>query len=153
MNRRDLVYMGLLAAAVTACGVWAFAPLEHPRVEVPALPAAAPQEAPERRPIELAAFRAPLWVAPPAPPPPARPEPAPPPPPPLKFQLLAIVREAEMLKAVLYDPDTDRLLVVAEGEPLGARRVERVHPTTVDIRDDRGIRTLSLVETQGGGAR
>jgi hypothetical protein len=153
MNRRDVAYLGLLAAAVIGCGVWAFAPLEQPRIELPALPAAAPQEAPERRPIELAAFRAPLWVAPPAPPPPPKQEPAPPPPPPLKLQLLAIVREAETLKAVLYDPDTDRLLVVAEGEPLGTRRVERVHPTAVDIRDERGIRTLSLVDSQDGGAR
>jgi hypothetical protein len=155
MFRRFAPFL-LLAASAAAATLWAFAPLDRPALEVPTFTETLPQENLEQERLDLIAFRAPLWIAPSPPPPPPpqpRPEPPPPPPPPLKFHLLAIVREADALKAVLYDPDTDRLLVVAEGEPLGSRRIERVHPSAVDIRDDRGVRTLSLADAPPGGAR
>jgi hypothetical protein len=145
------IALTLLAGAVAACGLWAFAPLPQVRIELPRLAEPALREAPEPVRLDVAAFHAPLWIAPVPPPPPPKPEPPPPPPPPLKLQLLAIVREADTLKAVLYDPDADRILVVAEGEPLGHRHhIERVRPDAVDIRDERGIRTLTLADSGGG---
>jgi hypothetical protein len=137
--------------AVIAAGVWAFWPLGAVRIEEPTI-AAGPVEAPARAALALdtAAFRAPLWVAPPAPP-------APPvaaaPPPPLKVQLLAVVHEDGVYKAVLYDPDSDKLLVLKEGETLGSvgRSVQSVSATAVQIRDQSGVRTLALREDQKGG--
>src|SRR5690606_37850712 len=101
--------------------------------------------------LDLDAFRVPLWVAPPAPP---EPEPEPPPsapPPPLRMQLVAVVGSGEQgpgaYSAVLYDPDTDRLVVVAAGESLAEGRVvEGVTASGVSIRDDHGVRTFALRE-------
>lgn len=94
--------------------------------------------------LDLDAFRVPVWVAPTPPPAPEKPAP---PLPPLKLQLLAIIREGEVYKAALYDPDADKVLVVAAGETLGAgRAVEAVTATAVSVRDagGRGVRTLAL---------
>lgn len=139
------------ALLVIAAGVWAFWPLGAGEIEEPTI-AASPVEAPARTvaSLDTAAFRAPLWVAPPAPP-------APPvaaaPPPPLRVQLLAVVHEEGVYKAVLYDPDSDRLLVLREGETLGAggRSIQSVTVSAVQIRDQSGIRTLALRQDQGSG--
>lgn len=98
--------------------------------------------------LDLGAFRSPLWITPPPPPPP----PAPPPvPPPVRLQLLAVIHEEGVYKAVLYDPDADRVVVVAQGETLGTRTVERVTEAGVQIRDGSGLRTLALRQPQPGG--
>ncbi len=87
----------------------------------------------------------------PAPPPPppapvvAAREPEPPPPPPLKLQLLAIVREGDgTYRALVYDPDQDALLALAEGQSVGPRTVESVTAEEVTLRDRRGVRALAL---------
>src|SRR3954462_6437056 len=87
---------------------WALWPLSTPRgvsatdairvIEPPAMTLAA---------LDADAFRAPIWVAASAPPAP----PAPPPPlPALRLQLLAVVQEEGVYRAVLYDPDADKVL-------------------------------------------
>lgn len=143
------------AAAVLASLGFALAPLDRPappRVDLSAPASAAPARLAA---LDLDAFRAPIWVAEPPPPPP----PAPPPPaalpPPLRLQLLAIVRDAGTLRATLYDPDTDRLHVVAAGDTVGTRAVERVEPDAVHLRDEAGPRTLSLRDPprEMGGSR
>jgi hypothetical protein len=96
--------------------------------------------------LDLAAFRAPIWVAEVPPPPPPAPVPAPPPPPPIKLQLLAIIREADVYKAAVYDPDSDRTLVVAAGEKVGTRTVEQVDAAKLTLRDAAGTRILALKE-------
>jgi hypothetical protein len=99
----------------------------------------------------LAAFRTPLWVAPP--PPPAPPAPAPPPPP-LKLQLIAIVADtadSNEHAALVYDPDQDKLLTLHRGDAIGGRRIEQVTSQSVQIRDAAGMRTLSLRSDQPGG--
>ncbi|MBX3410407.1 MAG: hypothetical protein KF859_11045 [Phycisphaeraceae bacterium] len=139
------------ACAALLCGAWAFWPLGSPRVDAPVFAelATAPAE-PAHVALDLAAFNTPLWVAPPPPPvkvaesPP--PPPPPPPAPPLKWQLLAIVREGEIYKALVYDPDSDKVLTLAEGDHSGPRRIARVTPTTIDVRDGAGTRTLALRE-------
>lgn len=132
---------------VAACGLWAFLPLEPARVNDPEIAAgttAAPE--PARLALDLAAFNAPLWVAPPPSPKVADAAPPPPPPVPLRWQLLAIVQEDSGYKALVYDPDTDKVLALGEGDESGPRRVARVTPTSMDVRDASGVRTLALRE-------
>ncbi len=93
--------------------------------------------------LDLAAFRAPLWVAPPAPPPPPAPVPTKPPPP-LKWQLLAIEHDERGDSALLYDPDADTLLRFRPGESLGDRAIEKITTASVEIRDAGTVRTLAL---------
>jgi hypothetical protein len=49
----------------------------------------------------------------------------------------------------VFDPDADKLLSLAEGGSAGTRRVTRVTATSMDIRDDAGIRTLALRDAAG----
>jgi hypothetical protein len=118
-------------------------------VEVPSIeaPAIEPSRRASLPALDLAAFRAPLWVAQPPPPPPPAPAPAPPP---LRLQLVAIVQEHAVYKAALYDPDQDRLLIVGTGESVAGRMVEQVAAGTVTIRDHGLARMLSL-KSEGGG--
>lgn len=137
----------LLAAFPAALALWAFAPLAPPSLPGPFAVPGPEARGVAQAALDLAAFHAPLWVTPPAPPPP---EPPPPPLPPLRFQLLAVLHEHGVHTAVLYDPDSDRILVVAEGEELArGRTVERVTTSDVRIRDASGTRTLAL-EPAGG---
>lgn len=133
------------AAVVAMCAAWAAWPIAVEPVPVSA-GAAVVTERPATTiaALDLDAFRVPVWVAPTPPPAPEKPAL---PPPPLKLQLLAIIREGESYKAALYDPDADKVLVVAAGETLGAgRAVEAVTATAVSVRDagGRGVRTLAL---------
>jgi hypothetical protein len=135
--------------AFAACAVWALWPLPAPHVEIPSFEAP-PIEQPQRKslpPLDLAAFRAPLWVA--QPPPPALPAPTPPPPP-LRLQLVAIVQEHGAYKAALYDPDQDKLFIVGAGESVSGRTIEQVGSGAVTIRDGGLLRTVSL-KSEGNG--
>jgi hypothetical protein len=138
---------GLIIAGLAAVGSAVFAswPVKPRPFTAPVIEFA---DTPKRTvaALDLAAFRAPIWVAePPPPPPPAPPAPAPVLPP-LKIQLLAIIRDLDsgMHKAAVYDPDTDRVLVVAAGERLGIRTVEQVDRSSLTLRDVAGTRTLAL---------
>lgn len=133
--------------AVLACAAWAFWPLPRPKFTTPDLTPATTESPAERvlPPLDLAAFRAPLWVAPPPPPVAAAP---PPPPPPLKLQLIAIVREAEVYKAALYDPDQDKLFIVGKGETIAGRTIEEVRAGDLTLKDNGISRTLAL-KTEG----
>ncbi|MCW5775666.1 MAG: hypothetical protein KIS87_04370 [Phycisphaeraceae bacterium] len=147
---RTVLRAGVAVILPVIVGLWAFAPLPFPALPEP-LPTPAADERGDPRPaLDLAAFHAPLWVTPPPPPPP---EPTPAPPTPLRFQLLAVLQERGGLAAVLYDPDADRLLVVAEGQELAqGRTVERVTTSDVRIRDAAGARTLALEQSGAPGA-
>ncbi len=138
----------LFISAVAASAAFAFWPMTPAAIMTPTIdqsPAAPKQVAA----LDLAAFRTPIWIAEPRPPAPTPPAAAPPPPPPLKLQLLAIIAESNggAYKAALYDPDTDRILVVAAGERVGTRTVEQVDKTTLTLRDGDGPRVLALKES------
>jgi hypothetical protein len=146
---RKISLIVIATSLVLACGLWGLWPLGPVEVDPPefaAISAAATTQL-VRPSFDLAAFNAPLWVAP-APPPKkvaeAPPPPPPPPPPPLRWQLLAIIREDGTYRALLYDPDADKLFTLTEGEQSGSRRIVRITPTSVDIRDEVGTRTLPL---------
>lgn len=143
---------------IVAAAWWAFTPLGFPSVDLPerrAVPT--PRAEPTRIALDVSAFRAPLWVAPP--PPPAREKPPPKPalPAPLNLQLLAIVREGTAYKAVLYDPDGDKVVVAAEGQSLaGGRTFKLVDERHVEIAESNGVvRALALrqdIKTSGTGS-
>lgn len=140
------------AACLGAVGLsawWALAPLETPDLSVPEQnELKAPPDGLRLAALDLDAFRVPLWVAPPAPP---EPEAAPSPPVPLRLQLLAVVGGPESYSAVLYDPDADRLVIVAPGESLTQGRVvEGVTARGVRIRDGEHIRTLAVRDDGAG---
>jgi hypothetical protein len=100
--------------------------------------------------LDLAAFDRAMWLVPAAPEPVkvAAEKPAPPPAP-LTLQLLGLVSEGGTTKAVLYDSTADRVRVVAVGDSIGDRTVERIDGQGVAIRDGAGVRTLAL---KGGGS-
>ncbi len=133
----------MIFATLLACGAFAVWPLDATHVQTPVI---SPPEVATKQvaALDLAAFRVPLWVAEPAPPPPPEPVVAVTPPPPLNLQLLAIVREGQVYKAAVYDPDLDRILVVAAGEKVGTRSVQRVDKATMTLRDETGERVLLL---------
>jgi len=157
--RASAVHAVVAMAILGALGWWAFKPLPQVTIEpIPhrAAPATMPgTDEPTRLALDLAAFQAPLWIAPPAPPAPA-PTPKPePPPPPLRLQILAIVRNSDDEqgdRALLYDPDTDKPIWVRGGQVIGSRTVERVSSDSVRIRDGTRLRTLALRERQNSGS-
>ncbi len=135
--------IGLIAAAI-----WAAAPLRLPAIETgPERSPVALASSESVEPLDIDAFRAPLWVAPPAPPEPEpEPEPErPPPPPPLRVELIAIVAESGVFSAILYDPTADSVLVVKAGHELsGGRVVEAIDATGLSVAGPRGVQRLAL---------
>lgn len=136
--------IGLIAAAI-----WAAAPLRLPAIETgPERSPVALASSEGAEPLDIDAFRAPLWVAPPAPPEPApepEPERPPPPPPPLRVELIAIVAENGVFSAILYDPAADSVLVVKAGHELsGGRVVEAIDATGLSVAGPRGVQRLAL---------
>jgi hypothetical protein len=136
---RAIVFLG--GTAMLGCAIWMCSPLDAVGTQNPEPPTRTPK-APRREPtpLDVTAFRAPLWVAP-ASPAQAR---APEPPSPLRLQLIAIIREAGAFKAVLYDPDADTLTVVGAGDTIAGRTIERVGSAELTLRDGGRSRTLSL---------
>jgi hypothetical protein len=134
----------LLLLLPLGAAVWALMPLYAPVIEAGGIEAPKPKAEPIALvSLDSEAFRAPLWVAPPPLPPPAPPAP---PPPPLRLQLLAVVHEDGVYKAMLYDPDADKILVAAAGDSPAGKKVEQVTANSVKIRDATGVRTLALKE-------
>src|ERR1043165_478815 len=139
---------------VLACSVFAWWPVPHESAEAPVIDRPVRAKAQPLATLDAAAFRVPTWAADPAPAAPPASASPPPPPPPLKLQLLAIMKEGDgsetTYKAAVYDPDSDKLLVVAAGERIGTRTVDKVSQGSVTFRDDSGLRTLALKDTKGG---
>lgn len=89
----------------------------------------------QRPALELAAFDAPIWTFDPPPPAPVAP------PAPLRLQLVGIVGDASggALRAVLYNQETDELVVVEAGEKVGVRTVVKVEAAGVTLSDGRRL--------------
>ena len=147
----------LVAFMVSACFTWAIWPIRPSSIA--AIPTfntstGAPADSVPGS-LNLTGFGAPLWFAPP---PPVLPQPpvvaAPlPPPPPLRWQLLAIVGERSGFRALIYDPDSDKLFELGEGDTAGSRSIGRVTETSVEVREVAGLRTLALRESKPGDPR
>lgn len=105
-------------------------------------------------PIDLRAFDAQLWKAPPKPPPIAAAPPAPAPAaPPLRLQLVAIIQEQlqtpgalapAIRRAALFDPDTNRLHSVSSGDTLLRYRVGTISADSLQLSDTNGSTSHTL---------
>lgn len=146
--------IALWSIAFVAGAVPMFVPRARPSVPVPGVPsppAAGPHPVPV--PLDPASFDAPVWLTrleAPAPP-----EPKPPPPIPVRplprLELLGIERGTgregqSVCRAVLYDPDSKRVLVVRAGDRLepSARTISAITPTAITIADGPTEHTLTL---------
>ncbi len=152
-QRRTRWTWGLAAPCVLAAAVWAVVVPDRAALKSPDLDAQADDLITARtRPIDVAVFDAPLWVDPPVEvvQAPARP---PPPPPPVTLQLLAVVRvpatesDPARLQAAIYDPESDRLRFVSDGERVGRFTITAVHDRGAQLTD--GARDVELLLTEG----
>lgn len=152
--RSHHVILTVLATSTIAAGIWAFAPMERADGAVPATAksnrSATTMNEPSRghavEPVEFAAFRRPIWVAPPPPP---LPEPEPPKPPPLPalgLELLAIVGTEQV---VLYNQRTDRVITLGVGGETDGRSIEAIEERRVQIRTKHGTQVLELPRKPG----
>lgn len=152
IRRAFLMILPLVALA----SVWAFRPITRTPIDAEISEGSAHKIQPKtaRATVDPEAFAALLWSPPPVFAKAAPPKP-PPPLPSLKLQLIGIMKEtatdatpssAAVLRAALYDPDTDTLHIVAAGERVGTGRftVSKLTPDTVELADGRERRTLSL---------
>ncbi len=123
--------------------MWALVPTHPTVIEAPSLEVAnAAADVPPPAPLDVKAFETPVWTIAAAPQPPAPPPPPPPAPPPLKLLLIGIIKEAEVYKAVIYDPDTNKLFVVASGQDAAGHTIDRVAADAITIKDGSLVRTL-----------
>lgn len=131
------------------CALWALAPIQsladEPPESVPKTAAPAIQDLPT--PIDTAIFsNARLWNPPPVAVP-AQPQVAQNPSKPFRLQLIGIIHEGEQLHAALYDPDADRIVIVASGQRINDLTVVSVGTKTVELSDGQSKHELRLQET------
>ena len=153
--RARAALLSTAAAAVVglaACAWWAASAPAPPNAAVlGSAPSAPPAPVPAAA-LDPADFAAILWTPDPivATPTPRAPAPTPrtavPPPP--RFELVAITRDtagdgAVLLRAALYDPAADLLLLVLPGGPVGAGTLREIGPGWVEVADAKGA-TLRL---------
>lgn len=67
---------------------------------------------------------------------------------PLRLQLIGITSDGDTLRAAIYDPDSDQLLIVASGDTILGRAVSEITKNTVVIADGRFTHHLQLVEDE-----
>ena len=157
MSRREL---GVWAVVIIGTAAWSVWPVRsgggwggggggiataHAAKAETAAPAIAPTDA-VPPPLDLAAFRAPLWVVPPPLPAPAAP---PPPPPPLNLQLLAITIDKGVHQALVYDPAQDKVVTLKTGDTILGRRVESIDDKSVKFRLKDQLQSLGLDQPAG----
>jgi hypothetical protein len=145
LRRRQRRLWLATAPALIIITIWWLRPLgvEDVAVPVPTEHRARPKAQNDVREIDPAVFAVNLWKTPP------RVEPQEPavaqaPPPPLNVQLIGIITEDGVAKAALYDGDSDRLLIVADGERL-RDQVVRILPAGVVELTDGGRSTRRLL--------
>lgn len=64
----------------------------------------------------------------------------------IRLQLIGIINDGGQLKAALYDPDTDRLLIVASGDRIRDHTVTAISAEDVELSDGRSTTRLTLIE-------
>lgn len=97
-------------------------------------------------PLDPSAFTAKLWNPPP--PPPEVPEEVTVqrtvPRKPLRLQLVGIIDDGQTLRAAVYDPDTDRLLILASGDRVHQHTITSITAGAVMLVDGRVSHRLTL---------
>jgi hypothetical protein len=136
---------------VTALGVWALGPLDPEALPEVALsaPGSSSRQAAALM-LAAAPFEACLWHVPelPAEPAPANRPSSPPQPRPAALELVSIIHEPQGLRAALFDPQSDRLLIVAQGERAGAQIVTAIRADAVELSEGPLISILKLAEEE-----
>ena len=133
------------AALATLCAGWAWRPLEPPEPREFFIDLHAPPTTPiddEDHRFDQGAFLVRLWNPPP-PPPGARDalvagRAAPP-----RLQLIGIIDDGRQLRAALYDPEADRLLIVATGDHVKQHTIT-ITADAVELADGRVTHRLTL---------
>ena len=135
------------AALVTLSAAWAWRPLEQPEPRGLFIDLHSPTTTPiddEDHRFYQGAFVVRLWNPPP---PEARnrrlAEQTAPPPKPLRLQLIGIIDDGRQLRAALYDPETDRLLIVATGDQVKQHTIT-ITADAVELADGRVTHRLTL---------
>ena len=148
IRRRALWTWAAAAPVLAACGWWASRPLPHVARATSAVEIAA--SAPARRddPFDLRPFQtARLWVDPAGSAAAGDAELAAKAASAVRLQLLGITSEGTGLVACLYDPDTDKIVLLRDGDRMGAHTVGRVSAREVAFRGADGELRLSLART------
>ncbi len=127
-GRGGLIAAGVLLAVLAMWALWPIRPAVFAPLDAAPIPDSTSAGAVPTPTLDLAAFDRPVFTiaAPPELPKPAAAPPPPPLPPPLKLQLLAIEKLGDGFRAVLYDPDADKVVTVASGNTVAGRTVARV---------------------------
>ena len=139
---------GLLAIAL----VWSFLPIPLVEIQTPSLDlepvtSNADQDADD---FDESAFKAAIWVEPPAPS--IEPPTKTPPPVHVRLTLIGIVQRTDPVThervrfAALYDPDEGRLYMARDGERIGSQLVESITDSEVVVSTNGRQTTLELVE-------
>lgn len=68
---------------------------------------------------------------------------------PLRLQLIGITNDGNTLRAAIYDPDSDQLLIVASGQSILGHTISDITKDAVLIADGRFTHYLRLVEDIG----
>ncbi len=160
--RRRIVRVGVICCVIAAGGViWLSA--RRSGLSSPDLGSelsGTPIEPSVAAGIDARVFDVALWTPPPAP---AVKDviAVAPPPPPLKLQLLGISGDGSKdapLRAALYDLETDRVILIGQGETLSSFTVRALTNEAIEFVDGTRVERLSLREPSmtppsGGGAR
>lgn len=148
-RRRQRTAGAIAILALAGSALWSWWPLPAPHTPDPALqpPTNDAETIDGPTPLDRDAFAALIWNPPPAPPRAAESAPTASTAQPLRLQLIGIARDTgpggdQVLRAAIYDPDTDKLHIVAEGERIGAVTVLAVEPGVVRL--ENGGRTSEL---------
>ena len=136
------------AALITLSAAWAWRPLEQPEPPGLSIDLYAPPTTPiedEDHLFDQSAFAVRLWNPPP--PPEARNAlvagQTAPPPKPLRLQLIGIIDDGRQLRAALYDPEADRLLIVGDGDRVKQHTIT-ITADAVELADGRVTHRLTL---------
>lgn len=156
-NRRRRAALVLASPAIAISAVWGYWPIPRPAAIDPTLTRPQQESKPDEAhaPLDREAFAAAIWNPEPAPPRAAEPTPTPRPPRPIQLQLIGIARDPgpdgnEVLRAALYDPDTDKLHIVAAGERVGDVTIVAVEPELVRLETGGRPAELRLREDREG---
>lgn len=167
-NRTLRIMWWVCGALLASSATFALLPIRGSPLRGPTIEPEPFAPKPERAPLLITAFQAPIWSKsapthqpPPPPPPPQTPAPKPVSPPP-RVLLLGIEQSHAsgdaVYCAVLYDTDSERVVRVGSGDAVGPRRVLRVEPDRVllvmaESNDDTTVAALELNPAHATGTR
>ena len=67
---------------------------------------------------------------------------------PLRLQLVGIIDDGQSLRAAVYDPETDRLLILASGERVQKHTVTSITADAIELANGRSSHRLTLREKE-----